>query len=304
MLSLLQPWPRGSLSACPNNAFDQVSLFTFPPVQAKTAPDDTTCPSSNPSITPYTTPTYSASGYSPGSGTAGTYQITDYDSGWSSTGQPGGTFNSNDPLTIATGGGTGTGSGKNYHPCNGLQTPGGDGTYYAGAIYAAASSLMYQQSQNPNSVNALIILSDGDANADQSKIAGSTNNGATYGSDQDQCAQAIAAAQFAASLPNTTVYTIAYGSPSSGCSTDAKSKSNPTGTNVSPCSTMQQMSSGWDPTGSASPDYTHFFTDETATGAGGCGSPIYTSLDLNQIFTALTYSLGRARLIPNNIPWT
>ncbi|MGA7859274.1 MAG: pilus assembly protein TadG-related protein [Terracidiphilus sp.] len=299
MLTLLQPCQKGtSGSSCP--AFDHVSLFTFPPVTANTVQYDTQCNAANPTITPYTTPTYSASGYSPGGGNNGTYQIIDYTNTWSQTGQPGGALNPNDPLTIATGGGTST---KN-NPCPGLETPGGDGTYYAGAIYAAASSLIAEQAQNPNSVNALIILSDGDANAGQSKITGSTDNGATYGSDQDQCAQAIAAAQFAASLPNTTVYTIAYGSPSSGCSTDVKSKSNPTGTNVSPCSTMQQMSSGWDPTGSASPDYTHFFTDTTAAGAGACPAPTYSTLSLNQIFTALTYSLGRARLIPNNIPWT
>jgi hypothetical protein len=150
-------------------------------------------------------------------------------------------------------------------------------------------------------LNALIILSDGDANAAQQKITGSSNNGATYGSDQDQCAQAIAAAQFAAKLPNTTVYTIAYGAPTSGCSTDVKSKSNPAGTNVSPCSTMQQMSSGWD---SSPQDTTHFFTDSTAAGAGVCSAPTYSTLSLNEIFTQLTYGLGRARLIPSTIPWT
>jgi hypothetical protein len=180
-----------------------------------------------------------------------------------------------------------------------MGVPGGDGTYYAGAIYAATSSLVYQQSLNPNSVNALIIISDGDASASQSKINGSTNNGATYGSDQDQCAQAIAAANYASSQPYTTVYTISYGSPTSGCSTDVKSGSNPAGTGVTPCQTMQQMSSGW-----SSGNYNNFFTDATATGSGGCTSPVYNSLSLNDIFTAITARLGRPRLIPNNIPWT
>ncbi len=296
MLGLLQPCQNGTKgTSCP--AFDQVALYTFPPVTVNTLGDDTSCNAANPTITPYTTPTYSASGYSPGSGNNGTYQIIGYTNSWSSTGQTGGALNPNDPLTIATGGGTGT----KKSPCPGLETPGGDQTYYAGAIYAAASSLMAEQAANPNSVNALIILSDGDANAPQAKITGSTNNGATYGSDQDECAQAIAAAQFAAKLPNTTVYTIAYGSPNSGCSTDVKSKTNPLGTNVSPCSTMQQMSSGWD---SSPQDTTHFFTDSTAAGAGTCPAPTYSTLSLNQIFTELTYGLGRARLIPNTIPWT
>lgn len=300
MLSLLQPCAAGATSSsC--TPYDQVSLFTFPPVEANTAKDDTTCPSSSPTIVSYTTPaqgaTWTPINYSTTTSTAGSYQITGYDSGWSSSNQSGGALNPSDSLAIATGGGTGTGSGKNYHPCNGLQTPGGDGTYYAGAIYAAASSLVAAQNANPGSVNAMIILSDGDA--DSSKITGATNNGSTYGSAQDQCAQAVAAAQYAAGLPNTTVYTIAYGSPSSGCASDVKSTQNPNGTGITPCQAMQQMSSGWVSSG----DYSHFFTDATATGSGGCTSPVYSSLPLNDIFTALTNQFGKSRLIPNNL-WT
>lgn len=295
MMNLLQPCQTGtSGSGCP--AFDAVSLFTFPPVTANTVVDDTACNAANPTITPYTTPTYSASGYSPGTGNNGTYQITSYDNSWSSTGLTGGALNTNDPLTIATGGGVAT----KTNPCPGLGTPGGDGTYYAGAIYAAASSLIYRQSQNPNSQNALVILSDGDA--DSSKISGATNKGATYGSAQDQCAQAIAAAQFAAALPNTTVYTIAYGAATSGgCASDVyNAKTNPAGTGVQPCSALEQMSSGW-----SSGDYSHFFSDATASqNKGQCVGGSNTGLDLTQIFTALTYGFGRARLIPNNITWT
>jgi hypothetical protein len=294
MLSLLQPCVTGT-NCTP---YDTVSLFTFPPVSANTASNDTTCPSSNPTIVPYTTPTAGGTWTAP-TGSAGTYQITNgFDNGWSSTGKTGGTFNTSDPLVIATGGGTGTGTGKNYHPCSGLQTPGGDGTYYAGAIYAAASSLAAQQAANPNSVNALIILSDGDANSSKIATTGNKNagnNGALYGSSQDQCAQAVAAAQYAATLPNTTVYTIAYGSPTSGCASDVyNKKTNAQGTGITPCQTMQQMSSGW-----ASGDYSHFFTDATATGAGNCASPVYSSLSLDEIFTALTSGLGKPRLIPD-----
>ncbi len=301
MLNLLKPCATGATaSSC--TPYDAVSLFTFPPVQADTAIDDTTCPSSDPTIVPYTTPaqgaTWTPINYNTTTSTAGSYQITNYDSGWSSTNQAGGSLNSSDPLAIATGGGTGTGTGKNYHPCSGMQTPGGDGTYYAGAIYAASSSLVAQQAANPGSLNALIILSDGDANSTKISSTGNTNagnNGALYGSSQDQCAQAVAAAQYAATLPNTTVYTIAYGSPSSGCSTDVyNKKTNPQGTGITPCQAMQQMSSGW-----ASGNYSNFFTDETATGSGGCASPIYTSLSLNDIFTALTAAFGKPRLIPN-----
>ena len=81
-----------------------------------------------------------------------------------------------------------------------MAAPGGENTYYAGAIYAAASSLQAMQAANPGSQNALIILSDGDATADSKAgnivPTGSlklTNNG-VYPSYLDQCAQGIAAA--------------------------------------------------------------------------------------------------------------
>ena len=67
--------------------------------------------------------------------------------------------------------------------------------------------------------------------------------------------------QYASSLTDangksdTTVYTIAYGAPNSGCASDAKSKSNPAGTNLTPCQTMAQMAT--------SP--VTFFSDATAT---------------------------------------
>ncbi len=305
MLQLLQPCAAGATgSSC--TPYDQVSLFTFPPVEANQASNETTCPSSAAAITPYTTPGIGATWTAP-TGTTGTYQITGYLSNYSSTNQSGAALNTGSALTVATGGGVGTGTGRNYHPCNGLQTPGGDGTYYAGAIYAATSSLVAAQAANPGSVNALIILSDGDA--DSGKITGSTNNGATYGSAQDQCAQAVAAAQYAAGLPNTTVYSIAYGAASSGCASDVKCTTktgcagnvpyNPNGTGVTPCQAMQEMSSGW-----ASGDQSHFFSDASASqNVGQCTSPDSPGLALTDIFTALTNQFGKSRLIPNGV-WT
>ena len=72
-------------------------------------------------------------------------------------------------------------------------------------------------------------------------------------------------------------------------------KTNPQGTNITPCQAMQEMSSGW-----STGNYGDFFTDSTATGAGTCNSPVYTTLSLTDIFTALTSGLQKARLIPNN----
>ncbi len=266
--------------------FDGVSLFTFPNVEANTAQDDTTCPTSNPTIVPYYTPTAGATWDAP-TGTSPTYQITDYLSDWSSNNQTGGTLNSSSPLVVATGGGTGT----KGHPCNGLQTPGGDGTYYAGAIYAALSSLQAEQDANPGSKNALIILSDGDANS--TKITGGKDIGDVYGSLNDQCEQAVQAAKTANSMTDTTVFTIAYGAASSGCSTDAyNAKTNPSGTNISPCEAMQQMAT------SAST----FYSDANASqNKGQCVSSVNSGFSsLKQIFQNLSTHFTFARLIPDS----
>ena len=66
--------------------------------------------------------------------------------------------------------------------CTGISAPGGEGTYYAQAIYAAQAALVAQQDANPGSSNAMIILTDGDAtacasNANTSAGACNTNRG-------------------------------------------------------------------------------------------------------------------------------
>jgi hypothetical protein len=255
--------------------FDQVSLFTFPNVTANTASNDTTCPTSNPTIVPYSTPTPGATWTAP-TGSAATYQITDYLDDYSSNNQKGGTLNGSSALAIATGGSTNTN-------CSGMQTPGGDGTYYAGVIYAAQSSLSAAQAANPGSQNIMIILSDGDANS--TKISNAKHSGNVYGSFDDQCQQAISAAQYATSQ-GTTVYTVAYGASSSGCSTDT---SGPLA-GLSPCTAMQDMAS-------SSSD---FYSDASASqNKGQCDSA--NSFSLNSIFTSIAAKLTNARLIPNGI---
>ena len=256
--------------------FDQVSLFTFPNVTANTASNDTTCPSNNPTIVPYSTPTPGATWTPPSSSsTSATYQITNYLSNYSSNNQKGGALNSSSSLAIATGGGS--------RNCSGMQTPGGDGTYYAGVIYSAQSSLIAAQAANPGSQNIMIILSDGDANS--TKISNAQHSGNVYGSLDDQCQQAITAAQYATTA-GTTVYSVAYGASSSGCSTD---KSGPLA-GLSPCAAMQQMAS-------SSSD---FFSDATASqNKGQCGSS--NSFSLDAIFTNIAAKFTNARLIPNNV---
>jgi Flp pilus assembly protein TadG len=274
MLSQLTPCTASSTKTnC--TGFDQVSLFTFPNVMASTASNDTTCPSGNPTALPYSTPTPGASWTAP-KGVSATYQISGYLSDYSSNNQKGGALNTSSSLAIATGGG-------GSQNCSGMQTPGGEGTYYAGVIYAAQSSLASASAANPGSENIMIILSDGDANS--TKISSGQHSGNVYGSLDDQCQQAISAAQYA-TRQGTTVYTIAYGASSSGCSTD---KSGPLA-GISPCTAMQDMAS-------AQGD---FYSDATASqNKGQCASA--NSYSLDSIFTSIAAKFTNARLVPNGI---
>jgi hypothetical protein len=274
--TLLQSLSPCTSSSTPGSCtpYDLVSLFTFPNVQANTAQNDYTCPTSNPTILPYSTPTAGATWTAP-TGTAATYQITSYLSDYSSTNQKGGTLNTSSNLAIATGG-----AGKSK--CSGLQTPGGMGTNYAGAIYAALSSLAAAQAANPGSQNMLIILSDGDANT--TKMSGTLTKTGAYPSLTDQCQQAITATKSAPQ--GTTVVTIAYGAASSGCSTDTSGAL----AGLSPCTAMQDMAT--------SP--ADFYSDATASqNKGQCLSPLNPDLDLTAIFKQVATKPTAARLIPN-----
>ena len=276
-------------------SFDQVSLFTFPNVQANKTSNDTACNGSMSSsyILPYTTPAVPTSGqttWTAPTGTAGTYQITGYLNDWSSNNQVNGSFVTTSDIVNATGGSTGSN-------CNGMQAIGGQGTYFAGAIYAAQASLMAEAYQNPGSRNVMIILSDGDASASSGHMKNSSgvnigNAGNTYPSLQSQCHQAITAANKATAL-GTTVYTIAYGADSSGCSTDSSSGGSSA---ISPCATMQQMSSGYVSTS----NMPHFYSDaSSSTNKGKCTSQY--NLDLQGIFGSIAAQLTKARLIPDNV---
>ena len=275
----LSPCSAGSTSTNCKSAFDTVSLFTFPNIQANEASDDTTCPTSSPAIPAYSTPVPGATWSAP-TGTSPTYQVTSFLDNYLSTNQSGGSVSTSSALGIATGGSTS----KN---CSGLQTPGGDGTYYAGAIYAAGSALAAAQKANPSSQNALIILSDGASNTTKM----TATNGETltttgvYPSLNDQCQQGVTAAQYVAAQPNTTVYTVAYGaSTSSGqCTTD------PT---LTPCAAM--LADGIEPS--------DFYSDATASAnKGQCTSADNPNLNLNQIFVSIYDQFTVAKLIPNSV---
>jgi Flp pilus assembly protein TadG len=275
LLKSLAPCTASSVSStCV--PFDQVSLFTFPNIEAQDASDDTTCPTSNPSIPAYSFPTAGATWKAP-TGTSATYQVTSFEDDYSQNNEANGGLNTSSPLAIASGD-----SGKSK--CAGLQTPGGDGTFYAGSIYAAQSALVAAQATSPGSKNAIVLLTDGAANTSKFQSGITYNSNGTYPAKVDQCAQGVAAAQYASSQ-GTTVYVVAYGASSSGgaayCTTDPS---------LSPCTALQEMAT-------TSGD---FYSDATASqNKGQCTSSANPNLNLNQIFTQLTTQFTVARIIPN-----
>ncbi len=161
--------------------------------------------------------------------------------------------------------------GGNTSCSEGLDAVGGVGTFYADAITQAQNTLV--AASRPSTTNVIIVLSDGDASASKSNMVASKV--------ANQCHQAITAAQ-AAAHAGTWVYTIAYGAPLSGCSSDT----NPT---ISPCAALQQMAS----------DSTKFFSDQTG-GNNSCTSSAHPITGLNQIFQTIGGDLTLARLIPDS----
>ena len=206
--------------------------------------------------------------------------------------------------------------------CSGLQAPGGEGTYYAQVIYSAQAALATQQSNNPGSKNSMIILTDGDATACASNAntsAGACNtkseivategtlNGTgthttnpsgyqnyTFPSALGECGQAVLAAQYAATQ-GTTVYTIGYGSETSGgCLTDATYSATVTTNGGSwahgdqPCAAIAAMASS----------QLNFYSDD----GNGCQATAPTNQSITKltaIFRAITNNMTVPRLIPN-----
>jgi Flp pilus assembly protein TadG len=276
--------PCGAATGSPPevpNSVDRVSLLTFPPVSTLTAQDDYNCGRTTPTIVPYATPFPAAS----------TYQIVNFASDYRVS-DVATTLNASSNLVAAVGGKSG---------CTGLQAIGGDGTYYAQAVYQAQALLAAEKTANPGSNNVLILLSDGDASSTCSTASKTspylcltgpmsgayTKTITTYPSTIDQCHQAITAAQ-ASWAAGTTVYTVNFGAEASGCSTDSPS--------ISPCQTMLQMATN--PTVGTSSTY---FSDDPSSGVDPvCIAAARPTTTLNQIFQAIAGDLTVAKLIPNS----
>lgn len=181
MLEQMDPCYLNTTCTASTPYVDGVALFVFPAVNnaATNIAKDTTCPSSNPKIVPYSftnvTPGATQNLFLPISTTlypnyAGTYEVVPFNDTYKTSDETT-TLSSLDALAVAAGGGGGS--------CKGLQAPGGEGTYYAQEIYAAQAALMAQQATYTGSQNVMIILTDGDAtscNSGANTAAGGCNN--------------------------------------------------------------------------------------------------------------------------------
>jgi Flp pilus assembly protein TadG len=293
LLTGLTPCGAGSTSSTCASAFDTVAIFTFPNVLQSSASNATTCSGTTPSSMQYSAPAIGGTTYTPSSAQP-SYEITSgFLDNYSATNSYNGSIATTSPLGIATGADTG---------CNGLTNViSGQGTYLAGALYAAQAALTAAQTANKTSENAIVLLTDGDANMTNNLVDSSgkaltssstpplTTTG-IYPSKVDQCAQAITAAQYAASH-GTNVYVVAYQAGTSGCQTDTA--------DTNPCANLQNMALK---AGSTSPYAPYFYSDATTgtKGNGGaCPSSANPSLTLNQAFQAVAASFTRSLLIPN-----
>jgi hypothetical protein len=300
------------------NALDSVAIFTFPNVTTGTSNDDYNCSGANPAIPVYSFPTVGSATYDPTGSSTATYQITPFLSDYRSSDAASAGLVTSSDLVMTTGSGKKSGS-----SCPGMAAPGGDGTYYAGVIYAAQSALTAQAASEVAAdstvvpVNIMIILSDGEANASSSKMATTTTGGVTvnrsnpwpsgggatsyatnYPSALDQCQQAVAAANYAKQVGGTQVYTIAYGSESSGCTTDSTGPQ----VNITPCQVMSEMASPtvYNSAGAVLRNY--FFSDYNQSGSSStCVSTGSSVTNIDGIFQAIATNLLTVRLLPQSV---
>jgi len=168
----------------------------------------------------------------------------------------------------------------------GVGTPGGKGTFYAGALQAAYDYL------NLNNVtgiqNIIIILSDGDATSTAAEMTGNVKQVSgpwateIYPSTQE-CQNAVTTANWIKNQ-GVLIYSISYGSETSGCTTD-------TSPTTTPCLTMQGMSS--------LPLSQYFFSiPNTATAGSTVCSNAVSITTMNQVFTTIAADLTVSRLVP------
>ncbi len=190
-------------------------------------------------------------------------------------------------------------------------------TYQAAAIYAAQAELDAEQVQTTalgiNATNAIIFVSDGQANAPSNQFVATndtvTGNGyvtqtgtGKYPDSTQDCQQTIMAAEYAIAQ-GTRVYGVAYGTEANGCATDTKVVASGT-LNVpvpnpdTPCVTMEDLSSNTP--GNAGNLSDAYFYAEGGSGKAGCSSTSSSSTNVLDIFPAIALTMSQPRLVANN----
>ena len=301
LLSELAPCAAG-LSTCGSSApIDEVGIMAFPGICSDSnsgvttqncpaastltnttanptyAPDDYACPPKNPPIAAYNNnPEYLILGFQ------NDYRLSDSSAlNWSSD------------LVRTAGAGTDN--------C-GMPDPGGEGTFYAGAIVAAQQYLTNNHTSHVQDI--MILLSDGDATSDSSQMGGNVKqtvsssqipgmNGNLFAATKE-CTQAVNAADWAKGVKqsdgtSTLIYSVSYGSESSGCTN---------GDTITPCQTMS---------GIASQPLSQYFFSVPQT-IGGKTSTVCSGAvpitKLDQVFTTIAGDLESSRLMPANVTGT
>ncbi len=302
LLGNLNPCPT-SFSSCSTatTTSERVSLWAFPNVVASQRYLQTNCSGSIPTPEPYTFPSATPSKTNFSTGTVNsqtvTYAVTNTDNTGATpsfltnyrSSDTSATISNSSPIVDAVGGGSGSSCSHT------LQTNGGAGTYYAPILYAAQAQLLAEQAAilPQTSQNAIIILSDGDAESSQSQMASTATKSGSYPSWIDECGQAATAAQTIAGQ-GTRIYSIAYGSESSGCNTD--------GGTPTPCNSMRHLSSSYWATPSTDQ---YFYADSNQSGSGidtSCNSNVNNTVtNLKSIFLAISNDLQNSRLIPYSV---
>jgi hypothetical protein len=254
---------------------------TNPTAPGPTAIDDTTCTGVNPVIAGYNdNPIYLV------------YPLaSDYRSSDAAK-----TLNTSSGIVIAV-------NGNGSKTCPGVGDKGGVGTFYAGAI-TAATNYLTSTTTNPraNTVpNIMILVSDGDATSTGSSSNSASqqppngddmwgtagSNGTVYTGPSgvtNDCGLAVEAAT-TAKKAGILIYSVSYGSETSGCDTDSPK--------TTPCATMSAIAS--------TPVTTYFFSvPKGGTSGGTVCSPARSDSTLNTVFQAIAGDLTVAHLIPLN----
>ncbi len=342
MLGIGNPCPAG-MSTCTNaQANLHVALFSFPAVSTDSVSDENNCSSYvTPSFQIYTLPLTTATSYTPieyqepnpaphSSGNVnftGTYEVTPIGS---SDGDANGFVSDFYDPTQTNGLNTKSSIVKAITKCMKPISAAGSGTgglngasnggitYYASVLYAAQSALNAEAKLYSGTQNAIIFVSDGQANLVSATndfptspftvVAPSTGLNALTGTGyypdtKDECQQAIIAAQ-AATKAGTSVFSVAYGSEQTGCysgsgNTDTSLLTFPgtlnatfTVSKLTPCITMENIASSLN----------NFYSDYNQSGSGStCQDASHTVTSLTEIFSAIYQeNFTQPRLLPND----